>query len=245
LAPSATGGVSSVKMQFGPASSAFIDDNIYGAAESQTGPAPAAVNGRLAQAQLYLLSSGAALPPTSLLPPGSSYCQCQYLQWGYWGGDITTANAGLGNTPRIDRGNINFWTAGHITPAADIDKLAGQGAVGNYTGHLIGSVFNSGAQYVAAGGLNAIYNFGTRMGSLNITNYDGNTFTVSNPMVSGTGKYTFSFSRAITQQGRSIAGAFNGSFYGPMAAETGGNFRFQTTAGPTYLTSGIFAAAKR
>ena len=239
---SATGGV---KMQFGPASSAFIDDNIYGAAESQTGSAPATVNGKLAQAQLYLLSSGAALPPTSLLPPGSSYCQCQYLQWGYWGGDITTANAGLGNTPRIDRGNINFWTAGHITPAADIDKLAGQGAVGNYTGHLIGSVFNSGAQYVAAGGLNAIYNFGTRMGSLNITNYDGNTFTVSNPMVSGTGKYTFSFSRAITQQGRSIAGAFNGSFYGPMAAETGGNFRFQTTAGPTYLTSGIFAAAKR
>jgi len=244
LAPSATGGVSSVKMQFGPASSAFIDDNIYGAAESQTGPAPATVNGKLAQAQLYLLSSGAAPPPTSLLPPGVSYCQCQYLQWGYWGGDITTANAGLGNTPRIDRGNINFWTAGQITPAADINKLAGQGAIGNYTGHLIGSVFNNGAQYVAAGGLNAIYNFGTRMGSLNITNYDGNTFTVSNPMVSGTGKYTFNFNNAITQQGRSITGAFNGGFYGPMAAETGGNFKFQTTAGPTYLTSGIFAAKR-
>jgi trimeric autotransporter adhesin len=245
LAPSATGGVSSVKMQFGPASSGFIDNNIYGAAESQTGPAPATVNGsKLAQAQLYLLSSGAAPPPISLLPSGAAYCQCQYLQWGYWGGDITTANAGLGNTPRIDRGNINFWTAGQITPAADINKLAGQGAVGNYAGHLIGSVFNSGAQYVAAGGLNATYNFGTRMGSLNVTNYDGNTFTVSNPMASGTGKYTFNFNNAITQQGRSITGAFNGGFYGPMAAETGGNFKFQTTAGPTYLTSGIFAAKR-
>ena len=82
------------------------------------------------------------------------------------------------------------------------------------------------------------------MGSLNITNYDGNTFTVSNPMVSGTGKYTFNFNNAITQQGRSITGAFNGGFYGPMAAETGGNFKFQTTAGPTYLTSGIFAAKR-
>ena len=41
-----------------------------------------------------------------------------------------------------------------------------------------------------------------------------------------------------------IKGSINGSFYGPMAAETGGNFKFQTTAGPTYLTSGIFAAKR-
>ena len=46
----------------------------------------------------------------------------------------------------------------------------------------------------------------------------------------------------ITQQRVPIAGGINGSFYGPMAAETGGNFNFHTTAGPTYLTSGIFAA---
>ena len=45
-------------------------------------------------------------------------------------------------------------------------------------------------------------------------------------------------------QGLPIAGSINGSFYGPMAAETGGNFKFQTTAGPTYLTSGIFAAKR-
>ena len=41
-----------------------------------------------------------------------------------------------------------------------------------------------------------------------------------------------------------LAGSFNGSFYGPSAANTGGNFAFHTTAGPTYLTSGIFAAVK-
>src|SRR5208282_504918 len=85
LTPSATGGVSNVSMAFGGPNSAFIDNNIYGAAESQT--APATVNGSPAQAaQLYLLSSGAAPPPNSLLPSGASYCQCQYLQWGYWGG---------------------------------------------------------------------------------------------------------------------------------------------------------------
>ncbi len=48
--------------------------------------------------------------------------------------------------------------------------------------------------------------------------------------------------RRPTQQGLPIAGAINGGFYGQMAAETGGNFAFHTTAGPTYLTSGIFAA---
>jgi len=33
-----------------------------------------------------------------------------------------------------------------------INMLALQGAVGSYTGHLIGTVFNNGNQYVAAGG---------------------------------------------------------------------------------------------
>jgi hypothetical protein len=41
-----------------------------------------------------------------------------------------------------------------------------------------------------------------------------------------------------------IAGSFNGSFYGPAAANTGGNFNFHTTVGPTYLISGIFAAKR-
>ena len=45
--------------------------------------------------------------------------------------------------------------------------------------------------------------------------------------------------------GQPISGAFNGSFYGPSAANTGGNFSFHSTApGLTYLTSGIFAAAR-
>ena len=42
-----------------------------------------------------------------------------------------------------------------------------------------------------------------------------------------------------------VKGAINGQFYGPAAANTGGNFAFQTTIGPTYLASGIFAGAKQ
>jgi hypothetical protein len=239
LTPSATGGVNNIAMLFGGGNSAFIDNNIYGAAESPA--APAVVNGNPAQAaQLYLLSSGAAPPPSSLLPSGASYCQCQYLQWGYWGGDITSANPGGGTTPRVDRGNINFWAAGQVTPNTDINMLASQGAVGNYSGHLIGSVFNNGAQYVAAGGLNASYNFGTNVGMFSVLNYDGRiSFTATgSPVISGA-----SYKLGITNVA-GLAGSINGSFYGPLAAETGGNFNFHTTAGPTYLTSGIFAAKR-
>ena len=233
-----TGGVNSITMAFGPQNSAFIDNNIYGAAESQI--VPASINGKPAQsAQLYFLSSGAAPPPNSLLPANTSYCQCQYLQWGYWGGDITSPNASGSSTPRIDRGNINFWTAGPVTPMTDINKLAGQGAVGNYTGHMIGSVFNNGAQYTAAGGVAATYNFGTQTGSFSVINYDGRSFTTTGKPLTGGANYTFGITGVP-----GIKGMINGSFYGPMAAETGGNFKFQTTAGPTYLTSGIFAAKR-
>jgi hypothetical protein len=241
LTPAATGGVSNVAMVFGGANSAFIDNNIYGAAESQV--APAFVNGKPAQsAQLYFLSSGAAPPPNSLLPAGASYCQCQYLQWGYWGGDVTTANAGAFNTPRIDRGNINFWTAGPMTPLADMNLLASQGATGTYNGHLIGSVFNNGNQYVAAGGLTTTYQFATQTGTFSVNNYDGRSFMLSGKAPLTGSSYNFGIN---SPQGLPITGSVNGSFYGPMAAETGGNFNFRTTApGSTYLTSGIFAAKR-
>ena len=117
--------------------------------------------------------------------------------------------------------------------------LAKQGAVGNYSGHLIGSVFNNGAQYLAAGGLNASYNFGTNVGSFSVVNYDGRSFTAKgSPVISGA---TYKFGITNVQ---GLAGSINGSFYGPLAAETGGNFNFHTTVGQTYLTSGIFAAKR-
>jgi trimeric autotransporter adhesin len=240
LSPAATGGVSSIQMVFGGTNSAFINDNIYGAAESQT-PATM-VNGSPAQSsQLYLLSQGAAPPPNSLLPAGASYCQCQYLQWGYWGGNITSANPSGGGTPRVDSGGINFWVAGQPTPSTDISVLSAQGATGSYSGHLIGNVFNNGQQYIAAGGLTATYQFATQTGMVAVNNYDGRSFSATGKAPLAGSNYTFGINNP---SGLPIAGTFNGSFYGPAAANTGGNFNFHTTLGPTYLTSGIFAAAR-
>ena len=81
----------------------------------------------------------------------------------------------------------------------------------------------SSAQYVAAGGLNATYNFGTRVGSFAVNNYDGRSLALTGtPTTSGA-----SYKIGITSV-PGIAGSFSGSFYGPVAANTGGNFNFHT-----------------
>jgi hypothetical protein len=82
-------------------------------------------------------------------------------------------------------------------------------------------------------------------GAFTVHNCDGLTFTITGkvPTNSSGTQYSVPIS-TVTNQNVSIMGAFNGSFYGPSAANTGGNFNFHTT-GSTYLTSGILAAAKR
>jgi len=243
LSTTATGGVTSVVMNFGGQQSTFVDDHIFGAFEDPA--TPQQINGQQltvggdtkAASQLYLVSSATAALPTSLLPSGASYCQCQYLQWGYWGGDLLTGNPSTDLLSRVDHGNINFWVAGVPTSAGDLTTLANQSVVGTYTGHAIGSVFNgsTNSNYVAAGGFTGTYNFGTQNGTMTVSNFDGNTVSATGKAPLSNGQYTFT----VAQTG--IAGTINGAFFGPKAAETGGNFSVHSTIGPTYLASGIFA----
>ena len=243
-AQSPSAGVSAVTMQYGSlsgaaGSQAFIDNNNFAAAESAVNPQQITINGTPSQptGQLYFASSGTAPPPTSLLPAGVSYCQCQYLQWGYWGGTLTSAS-GPGAPPRIDAGNINSWVAGVPTAAGDLNSLIGQSATATYNGHAFGSVFNNGASYVAAGGFTGTYNFGTQNGTVAVNNFDGHSFVASGtaPLIGP------NYSLSSTVPG--FSGSVHGTFYGPMAAETGGSFAFQSTAGPSYLASGIFAGSR-
>jgi trimeric autotransporter adhesin len=261
-AQTASGGASSMTLQYGGLTGAnnnqaFVDDNNFAAAESTTNPSQLTVNGASGQpaAQLYLVSSGAAGQPTSLLanqtyptdtglpaagqPVG--YCQCQYLQWGYWGGSLTTsptAANGL-SSPQIDAANINTWVAGSVTPLADLQTLETQSATASYTGAAIGSVFNgaTNSSYMAAGGFQGTYNFGTQTGSVLLSNFDGHTVGGSGSAPLSGANYSFNFGGTAS----GYTGTINGTFYGPKAAETGGNFAFHSVAGPTYLASGVFA----
>jgi hypothetical protein len=223
LDSAATGGVTSVVMNFGGQQSAFIDNNIFGAAED---PATTQqINGQqLSQSgQLYLISSASATLPTSLLPSGVSFCQCQFLQWGYWGGDLTD-----NSLSRTDHGHINFWVAGIPTVTTPTS------GIGTYTGHAIGSVFNNGSNYVAAGSFGGTYNFATQSTTFGVSNFDGKSFAAIGAANRTGANYTFGVS------GSGLTGTMNGTFFGPAAAETGGNFSVKATSGATYLASGIF-----
>jgi hypothetical protein len=188
-----------------------------------------------------LVNANVAPPPNSLLNgTGASYCQCQFLQWGYWGGDLLTGNATNNSISRVDRGGINFWAAGPATPLSDIATLQGQNFVGTYAGHAIGSVSNNGANYVAAGGFNGTYSFGTRAANFTISNFDGNTFNAAGTVPLNGASYTLNGTAPRT----GMTGTLNGTFYGPMAAETGGNFTLQSTLGVPYMASGIFAGKR-
>ena len=260
---SASSGISSMVLQFGSlpttitsnyGRSAFIDNNNYAANESPV--TPSQINGTnlptlTTAANPTVLGPGAQPVGSSLpnltpsltmvtsatvgnnwMPAGVTPCTCQYLQWGYWTGQVLTPNATLTASTRNDRAYINTWLAG--TPTVTVPTTG----TGTYNGAAVGTVFNAGATYLAAGAFNGTYNFGTQSGTLTVSNFDGKSFStgttpVKLPLTGA--NYTFN----VAQSG--VAGTIKGSFYGLNAAETGGNFAFHTTIGPTYLASGIFA----
>jgi hypothetical protein len=225
---------------FTQARQAFIDDSLFAVLESPSKNSrvdgfPVRFDG--SNPNLYLVTATAA-PATPLLPSG--LCACQFLQWGYWGGEIDTPAHG-GTPARIDVGQINSWVAGSRT--LDIPTLKAMGVTGNYSGNLFGSVDNNGAKYLASGGLSGTYNFGTQTGTFTISNYDGRfTFMAGGKIPLSGANYRFGIT---TIPG--IRGSVFGSFYGPGTTagplETGGNFAFRTTTpGTSYFTSGIYGA---
>jgi hypothetical protein len=252
-------GISSAVLQFGslPTSggrnysrSTFVDNNTYAALESPL--TPSQINGRnlptlttVANPNVNAPGSapvGSGLPnltpslamvtsatvPANWMPAGVTPCSCQYLQWGYWTGQVLTPNATLTAVTRDDRAYINTWVAGMPTVTMPTS------GVGTFNGAAVGTVFNNGATYLAAGNFNQNYNFGSLTGTVRLTNFDGANYSAA---VSGFGNR---FSGILTGTSNRI-GNVAGSFFGPLAVETGGNFNIQSASGLRYLASGIFA----
>ena len=183
-----------------------------------------------------------ATVPNNWMPAGVTPCACQYLQWGYWTGRVGIPNApGVSPTySRVAQGAINTWVAGQ--PTVNIPTTG----FGTYNGAAVGTVFNSGATYLAAGGFNQMYNFAKQIGTVSITNFDGASYSaaVSGAAVAGIpgfgGRFGGAYAGGLTGP-TNRNGFVLGSFYGPSAQETGGTFGIQSTSGLKYLASGIFA----
>jgi hypothetical protein len=244
-----TSGINSLVINFGGLSGVnrardtFIDDNVFAATESPTArsqingtalPLPPTENN---SPTLGLVSSGTVPIPGNTIQ-GVTFCDCQFLKWGYWTGQLNQVNSTNTAVTRSDRAFINTFVAGVPTSMGDINTLKGTAFTGSYSGAALGSVLNNGASYVSAGNFNGTYNFATQVGSVAISNFDGKNFSASGPAPLSGANY------AGALVGNGLAGQFNGTFYGPMAAETGGNFAIRATTGTPYLASGIFAGKR-
>jgi hypothetical protein len=214
-------GTNTLTVQFGGftgtsrSRSTFVDDARYAALEnpdtaSQVNGVNIQLNGDPAQGSQVAMVTSGVVPSNNLLPSG--LCNsCQFLQWGYWTGDLRTPNAAGTAVVREDYAHINPWIAGVMS-----NSLPATG-VGTFTGNAFGSVVNNGASYLASGQFSNTWNFATRSGTLSINNFDGNSF--SGAVATGLGS-TATYTGTLS--GANLTGSANGSFFGPGAPETGG-----------------------
>jgi len=246
---SSQSGINSLVLAFGSntggtngSNGTYINNNIYAATQSPINNS--AINGNnltlppnntasAPSPSIAMVTSG-TVPDAinSILPAGVTPCSCQYLQWGYWTGQVTsTTSQGLG-TNRTDRAYINTWLAGMPTVTMPTS------GTGTFTGAAIGTVYNAGNAYVAAGGFSNTYNFANNTGTVMISNFDGVNYTGT---AAGSGN---AYAAALTGAGTNRSGSAIGTFYGPSAAETGGGFAIHAASGPSYIASGIFAGKR-
>ncbi len=214
--------------------SAFVDNGIYGAVESSSSPA-LFNNQNMGTSQLFMfvVDSGKNLPT-------ATYCECQFTQWGIWGGQMQLGSSGF------ERLHAGLWVAGVPSLASEISGLTG---TATYNGHVIANVQNGSSSYSAAGQISVGVNFGAPSSStVSITNFDGGGFSGSGLtfQTATSGKNVFKavgLSGTGGQGGRNatIVGSFMKNNASDVAAEMGGQF---SAAGTGYSTAGIFAAKK-
>ncbi len=233
-------GPTSVALEFGanPARGTYVDRTRFAAVESLTA-AQITDGGRTVSADstsLYMVSSGLA----SGLPNGVRACQCEFAQWGWWGGVVTAqSREGVAQTNHLHMGN---WVAGPMVSAADMPTTGSA----SYAGHAVGTVVNNTARYTAAGNFAAQFNFASRAGSMTISNFDG--LNMSGAISSQNGR---DYGATLDVSGKpGLAGRAQGSFFsgaGDPVRETGGQFTIANTPGSqgSYAANGIFVGKKQ
>lgn len=167
----------------------------------------------------YLVSSEAVPQPKFFANSGVTPCDCEFLKWGWWGSQTEFESADLPNGGRRDFVHLGTWVAGDVTNEIDLPTTG----TARYNGHAVGSVFNNGAQYVAAGQLAVTYDFGERAGNVAISKFDGRSFSGSIAAVPGLARGN-QFAGPLSGSG--LSGSTTGAFVrgpeGPAQGVIGG-----------------------
>jgi len=110
-----------------------------------------------------MVTANTAPLPRGFLPTD---CQCQYMQWGYWTGQLDQVNANNQIT-RFDRAHINFWMAGQ--PTSPCRQRGPAPITGPRSGRSSITVRVNPRRAIFA----TSYNFGNNTGTIGISNFDG------------------------------------------------------------------------
>jgi hypothetical protein len=157
--------------------SAFVDDDRFGAVQSadreltrlRTDGEQDIANRASDNPGSYLIS-GKANPIE-----GFAHCtDCAFLDWGWWGTRVRVDGDGeeiVGQ--RTDFVHMGTWVAGDITHPDDLPT----NITASYEGTALGNVARVNslgiAKYIASGDMNMEYDFNSRTGSMQISNFDG------------------------------------------------------------------------
>lgn len=187
--------------------------------------------------------------PRGVLPGGAEPCECEFLEWGYWGTqtDLRDANNPDDPNERVARATVHLgtWVAGDLTDPAEM-PITG---TGSYEGHAVGTVLKAtpdgAAQYIASGRMDMSYDFGAREGRVDISDFDDRDFSavVGDPAQTGLPSGTFAGPAFNPDTGGpAIDGAIAGAFVNDGVEAAGGVIgNFGVNEGANWSASGIFA----
>ena len=175
------------------------------------------------------------------LPAGVDYCECAFLDWGFWNlhAEIDEADS----TSTIFNVTNGTWVVGTFSTAAELEIIADQqemaGTYATYAGHAIGSATNGGSSYLAAGQMEMNWRFADREGELGIFDFDGRDFHATITGTEGTPFFAGPLYDVAYGTG-AVRGAFVNDGSTP-AAGVGGDFVMQDGS---WSAAGIFAGAR-
>ena len=221
------------------ATSSFIDDKTYAATDRPAdlftrSTSVGGSGGAYITSRTSVVSYNAAPIPSFFAAAGVTPCTCEFMTWGWWGGDVSYSSNSLYNPGGRDRINLATYVAGTLTSLVNLPTTG----TATYTGHAIGNVRNGAASYIAAGSYSNSWNFASQTGNVAISNFNGASYSGTAALTSGTVQFTGNLSGA----GRtgSLAGAFFSSPTDPAKGQAG-TFAVQGTG---YKAAGTFAGQR-
>jgi hypothetical protein len=188
--PQPVGGLAAAQLQFGsldrtqPAQSAYVDYDNFGAREAAQNPVTGVTSvtgtsttsgttfsaGNDTVRRSTLIMTTAAPANVQAAFPGVNFCQCEFTRWGFWSAEVE--RTGPNGNQYTDRIHAGTWVAGQMPDSAEVPTVG----TASYAGHMIANIQNGQDQYLAAGNYNNTLNFGTRSGTVSVSNLDGRNY---------------------------------------------------------------------